>query len=358
MVNLDDVKEVVNLQGGDSVITSINSIDKQLAQAWKETHEMQIPQEFRDVKRILFCGMGGSRFPAIIVKELFKETLNVSIEIQDDYTPPAWAKEDTLVILSSYSGTTEEVVMCGKAAYELGARKFLGLTSGGDVASWLKEKEFPVYVFDPIHNPSRQPRIGLGYTIGGLLGFLWNLKFLDVDKKDIEGAISAIPALLSSFKLDVESSKNPAKLLAQKIHQHYPYFIVSEFLIGAGNAIQNQTNETAKSISSYRVISELNHHLMEGLKFPKTHADIALFIFFYSGLYSERIQKRFKITKEVVEKNNIKTHWHELQGKNKAEQLFELLGFGGYVSMYLSALYEQDPTAIPYVDYFKEQLKK
>ena len=57
--------------------------------------------------------------------------------------------------------------------------------------------------------------------------------------------------------------------MAQKIINKYPYYIVSEFLTGVGNTIVNQTNETAKSISSFRVIPELNHHLMEGLKIRK-----------------------------------------------------------------------------------------
>jgi glucose/mannose-6-phosphate isomerase len=34
------------------------------------------------------------------------------------------------------------------------------------------------------------------------------------------------------------------------------------------------------------------------------------------------------------------------------------MALGSYLSMYLSALYEQDPNAVPYVDYFKAKLKQ
>jgi len=97
---------------------------------------------------------------------------------------------------------------------------------------------------------------------------------------------------------------------------------------------------------------------MEGLKFPISLRNIELFVFFYSKLYSLQIQKRFKITKDVVEQNHIKTCWYELQGKNKVEQVFELMGLGSYVTMYLAALYKQNPSVIPYVEYFKQKLKK
>ena len=358
MINLDDTPAVIKLQGGEKVIDSIDGLGKQLAQAWKESQAITIPESYKNVSAIVVCGMGGSRFPALIIKELFKKHLKVPIEIQDNYFPPAWVGENTLVILSSYSGTTEEVLASGAAAYHQGAKKLLGITTGGDVAAFLKEKGAPCYVFEPTHNPSAQPRIGVGYMLGGLLGLIATLGLIDLDLSDVDRAIENLGALLWTNKIGVETSKNKAKQMALMIVDHYPYYIVSEFLTGAGNAIQNQTNETAKSIASYRVISELNHHLMEGLKHPKAHTEIALFIFFSSQLLSGPMQKRFQITREVVEKNNIKTLWHELAGKTEIEQIFELLGFGGYLTMYLSALYGEDPTAIPYVDYFKKKLKE
>ena len=62
--------------------------------------------------------------------------------------------------------------------------------------------------------------------------------------------------------------------------------------------------------------------------------------------------------KYSIEQNKIKTVWIELNGENKIEQTFYLMGLGSYMTMYLSALYEQDPAVIPYVDYFKKKLKE
>lgn len=341
----------------DLVVKSINFFSKQIRDSFEGTLKLNLPEELRQIKNIVACGMGGSRFPHYIIRELFKEEIRVPYTFNDDYNLPGYVDENTLVILSSYSGTTEEVLMSAQKAYEKKA-KIIAISAGGPLKDFITKIGAPGYFFDPVHNPSGQPRIGFGYLVGGILGLLFNLKVLNYDKQTVSDSIDNLDKLTQNFRIDVDENNNPAKMMAKKILNKYPYFIVSEFLTGIGNAIANQTNETAKSISSFRIIPELNHHLMEGLKNPKELAKMSLFIFFYSKLFSPSIQKRFFITKEVVEKNNIETAWHELKGVNKVEQAFELMAFGSYLSMYLSSMYGENPTAIPYVDYFKKKLKE
>ncbi len=357
MINLDDQNAILKTQEGNTVLRSVDNLPKQLQQSFSESLKLTFPNEYRKVKNVVVCGMGGSQWPARIVKSLFKENIHVPYVVNSDYSLPGFVNEDTLVILSSYSGTTEESIFAGERAKELGA-KLTGITSGGEIAKFLKKLNVPVYVFNPKYNPSNQPRIGFGYGVGGHLGLLTNLGLIDLNKKTIVKTLKKMPDLVAEFNIDIPTSKNPAKQLAKKLYQKYPYYIVAEFLTGLGNAIQNQTNETAKSISSFRVIPELNHHLMEGLKFPDLHKKIATFALFYSEFYSSPIKKRFNITKDVVEKNKIETVWIELKGKNKLEQALYMMALGSYMSMYLAALYGQDPSAIPYVDYFKKRLKE
>ncbi len=332
----------------DVVFKSINLFSEQIKDSFQKSSELNLPKEYQQVKNIVACGMGGSRFPHYIIKELFKEEIGIPYLINDDYVLPGFVDANTLVILSSYSGTTEEVLTTGQKAYEKKA-KIIGISNGGELKFFLEKIKAPGYFFDPVYNPSNQPRIGFGYLIGGIMGLLSNLKILNLEKNNIFSSVS---------NLDTKKIEEDAKLMAQRIINKYPYYIVSEFLTGIGNAMANQTNETAKSISSFRIIPELNHHLMEGLKNPKELAKISLFIFFFSKLFSPSIQKRFYITKEVVEKNNIETAWYELKGQNKIEQAFELMIFGNFLTMYLSDLYGENPAAVPYVDYFKKKLKE
>lgn len=354
---LDNINLILKLQGGNKVIESIDNLQKQLLQSFSQSQKISIPSSFKKINKIVLSGMGGSRFPALIIKELFKTQLKVPIIINDDYNLPGFVDKNTLFIASSYSGTTEEVLENLNQALEKKAR-ILAITSGGGLAKLAKEKKFPAYIFNPVYNPSLQPRIGFGYSVGGLLGILIKLDFLKEKKENIKKAIDSLNQLTKDLKSNIPYQKNPAKRLAVEIFNKYPYFIVSEFLTGWGNAIANQTNETAKTISTFRVIPELNHHLMEGLKHPKEIKNFIIFVFFYSSLYSKPIQKRFIITKEVVEKNCLNTLWVNIEGKNKIEQTFYAMAFGGYLTMYLSVLNKEDPSVIPFVDYFKKRLKE
>lgn len=357
MLNLDNKEEIIKSQGGESVIKSVSFLKDQLSQSFNEALAISYPSQYKNAKKIIICGMGGSRFPSLIISKLFKDKFKVPYEIVDDYLLPGYVDEETLVILSSYSGTTEEVLACLNNSLNKKAL-ITGITAGGELAKIFKEKGFPFYLFNPIYNPSNQPRIGFGYMVGGHLGILISLGYINEDKDLINKSIEKLNQLTLSYSIEVKAVENPAKELAQNLVDKYPYYVVSEFLTGVGNALANQTNETAKTISSFRIIPELNHHMMEGLKHPLELTKIAIFVFFYSDLYSERIKKRFLITKDVVEQNKIKTIWHQLKGVNKIEQVFELMAFGSYLSMYLAAIQNEDPTVIPYVDYFKKKLKE
>ena len=231
MVNLDDVGTIIEMQGGSSVLKSINSLPQQLNQSFSESLKIKFPTDFAGVKNIVVCGMGGSRFPSLIIRSLFKENLTVPYHINDDYILPGFVDHETLIILSSYSGSTEEVIACGQCAKVKGA-KIAGIAMGGEVALFLKKIHAPTYIFNPTYNPSNQPRIGFGYNVGGHLGFLFNLGFIKQPKSLISQAIENLPELLKSFFIDVPVKHNPAKELAKKIYKRYPYYVVSEFLNG------------------------------------------------------------------------------------------------------------------------------
>ena len=66
--------------------------------------------------------MGGSALGPDVFKHAFKSELTVPFEVYNSYELPAYANKNTLVVLSSYSGTTEEVLFAGKQAEQLGAQ--------------------------------------------------------------------------------------------------------------------------------------------------------------------------------------------------------------------------------------------
>lgn len=348
MTHLDDIAAMKKLDPSE-VLESTAMFPDQCEQAWREASAIQFPESYQPIYNIVVCGMGGSRFTPRTIKELFRDRIKEPYEIVEDYTLPAYVDKNTLVILSSYSGTTEEVVSCGQDAIRRGAK----------ITAVSQRASAPVgYFFDPKHNPCGQPRIGGGYMLMGHLGLLKALKLIDISDNEVTEAISYARMVGKEFSADVPTEKNSAKQLAMTLKDTQPFIVTSEFLRGFGNGMANQINETAKLISDPRNIPELNHHLMEGLKRPKTLHQNGLFLFFLSRFYSTSVQKRYKITKEVVEKQLLRTHTVELAGPSKLAQVLEAFTFAGFTTFYMAMLYDTDPVAIPWVDYFKQELAK
>lgn len=348
MTNLDDIEAMKKLDP-KGVLESTAMFPDQCEQAWKEASAIQFPPSYQPIYNIVVCGMGGSRFTPRTIKELFCDRIKEPYEIVEDYTLPAYVDKDTLVILSSYSGTTEEVLSCGQDAIKRGAK----------VTAVSQKANVPVgYLFDPQHNPCGQPRIGGGYMLMGHLGLLKALKLIDIDEKEVMEAISFAREIGKQYGAGVPTEKNAAKQLAMTLKDMHPFIVTSEFLRGFGNGLANQINETAKMISDPRNIPELNHHLMEGLMRPETLHQNGLFLFFLSRFYSSSVQKRYTITKDVVEKQMVKTHTIQLGGPSKLAQVLEAFTISGFTTFYMAMLYDTDPVAIPWVDYFKQELVK
>jgi glucose/mannose-6-phosphate isomerase len=347
MNNLDDIAAMKKADPSD-VLGSTALFADQCAAAWEESQKTVFPEEYKTVKNIVVCGMGGSRFTPKTIGALFRKHITVPYEICEDYTVPGYVNADSLVILSSYSGTTEEVLSAGEDAKKKGAK----------IAAIMgKKMDVPGYYFDPKFNPCGQPRIGGGYLLLGHLGLLKTLGFVTV-KDDVTAAIAFAKETGKKYAAEIPDKDNPAKQLARFLKDKHPFIITAEFLKGFGNAFANQINETAKMISDYRYISELNHHLLEGLSHPDTIHQNGVFVFLLSHCYSQPVQKRFAITKDVVAKQNVGTYDITLTGANKLSQTLEAYTLAGFTTFYLGMLYDTDPVAIPWVDYFKAELAK
>lgn len=355
-MNLDTPEKFTELDK-NKVLESIEAFGDQCREAWDKASKLTFTDDFKNIKNVVVCGMGGSRFTPRAIKELYKEELTVPYEICEDYVVPGYVNSDSLVILSSYSGTTEEVISAGKSALEKGA-KITGVSAGGDVQKMIEEKGGIGYFFTPDLNPSGQPRIGSGYMLMGHLGLIYSLGLVNLKIEEVDKAIGKITDYKARYLANIPTEVNFAKQLAATISEKHPFIITAEFLKGFGNGFANQINETAKNISDPRFISELNHHLLEGLKYPSTLKDNGLFVFLNSSLYSDPVQKRFDITKDVVSKNGLKTYDINLTGETRVDQLLEAFTLSGFTTYYMAMLKDLDPVAIPWVDYFKDQLKK
>ena len=353
---LDDKAKILQLDS-KNMLGSIQLLGKQVEEVLALAKKVKIPASYKKASNIVILGMGGSALGAHLIKSVFLESLKIPVEIVNGYIAPEFVNKNSLVIASSYSGSTEEVLNAVGDAKKKQA-KIMVITSGGKLADWAKQNQIPSLVFTTNNNPCGSPRMGLGYSIFGQIALLVNADLLKLSVAEIKNVLQTISKFNSLFGVDNPEEKNPAKQLATGLLGKSVWFAASEHLVGNAHIAANQMNENAKRFAGYFVVPEMNHHLMEGLLFPENNNQSIKFLLLESELYDERAQKRYEITKQILAKNNIGNVSYKCQEKNKFLQACEALVLFSYISFYSAMLQGIDPTAIPVVDFFKEQLKK
>ncbi len=358
-MNLDNINKIKKLDSG-RVAESISALPFQIRQVLHEARLIKIPGEYGKVAQAVVNGMGGSNIGAGIIKSVFSNEIKVPVSITPGYGVPAHVNDKTLYVVSSYSGTTEEPLRAYEEAKKRGA-KIMAITSRGaknKLEKIMIKDNIPGYIFKPEHNPSGQPRLGLGYSIFGMAVMLAKAGLFKIDVGEAENVIASLEIWDRELRPAVNSRGNAAKQLAEKLYGKQVVLAAAEFLIGNVRAMRNQFCENSKHFASYLTLPDLNHFAMEGLANPKSNKKDLIFLFFDSELYHPRVQKRSRLTKEVIKKNGIEALSHNLTGKTKLAQAFEMLQLGSWTTYYLGMLNKVNPVKIPWVNWFKKELGK
>jgi glucose/mannose-6-phosphate isomerase len=143
---------------GDSLGLIRGSADSVAAfdEARAAAEAAEIPWPADEVDSVAVCGMGGSAIAADLILGAYRERMRVPCAVVRDYYIPGWIGERTLVILSSYSGGTEETLTAASQAIERNAL-CVAITSGGKLAQFYGPEGVPVI---PVR-PGLQPRAAL-----------------------------------------------------------------------------------------------------------------------------------------------------------------------------------------------------
>lgn len=351
---LDDTKIFEQLDTKD-VYTSITSLGQQFESSWHDSQFVSLNFDPEKIKNIVFVGMGGSNLPAHIVQSLAPLLLKVPFEIISNYRLPQYVSENTLVILSSYSGNSEEVLSCAQDSASRKSKAVV-ITTNGKLKEFALNEHYPLILLEEKLNRSHVTRFGIGLMIGSVLGILVRLNpdaYRFVDPKEI---VRVIERSIDTSRKDRPTKENPAKSFAVKNKGQSVVVFTANHLNGVGKVCSNFFNETSKTFSSQYTVPDLNHHLLDGLVYPVSHKDNTRFLLLNSSLYPDIIQKRFQLCKDILVRLNYQITVIKPESNEIISQVFESLVFSIMISYYLSIVNKQDPGTNPWVDFFKKQL--
>ena len=92
--------------------------------------KISLRQKYNNIYNIVIAGMGGSAIGGDINNMLLRDDLAIPLIVSRNYNIPKWANKHTLVIVSSYSGDTEETLSAFDDAL-LKECQIIGITTGG-----------------------------------------------------------------------------------------------------------------------------------------------------------------------------------------------------------------------------------
>ena len=298
----------------------------------------------KKISSVLIVGQGGSSIGGLLLSDLLKKDIKFPIIINHGYKLPNWVNSETLIIVSSYSGNTEETLSVLKFALKK-KLKPICVSSGGKLLKLSKEKKLD-FLLLPM---GFQPREALAYSIFSLFSIFYSYKviskanFLKLKKASI-------------FILNAQSQIiKKAKLLANSIYKKTPILYSSNLFLGAVTRFKQQLNENSKNICWFNIIPEMNHNEIVGwANINKEHNFFSIFI--KSNLDLRKNQKRIDLTLNYLKQKNIKTELININNGNLYDQYLFLINLFDFTSYFLSLKNKVDPYNIDSILMLKSKL--
>ncbi len=310
----------------------IKDFDKELAHAIEIASQTKISSSTVPVNQVIISGMGGSGIGGSFINNLVAEELKIPFNVNKGYFLPKYTGINTLVIICSYSGNTEESVNAISEAQKAGAQ-IVVITSGGELLKIAQQLDID-HVIIP---DGRPPRASMGYSIVQILSILVKREILsDRVLQEMKNCIAFLQKEQSSIIIE-------SKKIAKTIGDSFPIIYCEEMIESIAIRWKQQFNENSKMLCMHNVYPELNHN--ELVAWREKNTGISL-LFLKTGDEYERNEFRMKLNKPIFETVTSNIHNIIAKGQNKTEKYFYLIHFGDWLSFHLADIRGYDAMEI------------
>jgi|AVFP01.1.fsa_nt_gi glucose/mannose-6-phosphate isomerase len=293
---------------------------------------------------VLIAGMGGSGIGGSIISEITDQSVNIPVFTNKSYKLPNWVGPHTLVIISSYSGNTEETVAVMKEAIKRNS-EIAVVTSGGYIGDMAYEKGIN-HILIPGGNP---PRSMLSYSLVQLFILFRHYKITDID---FETEIRVGTGLIEREEANI---RNEARTIAKKLKGKIPIIYAVSGYGALAERFRQQLNENSKMLCWHHVIPEMNHNELVGWAGAPDNISVVVF---RSTHDEKRNQQRIEINKEIFAKHTKSVLEIWTKGDFILERILYLIHLTDWVSLFIAESKKIDPVEVDVIDFLKGELSK
>ena len=322
----------------------VDIFTKQLTEGLEIGLKANLKAPQNPINSMIITGLGGSGIGGKIATQLVSDQLKIPAIINNDYNLPEFVNENTLVIVSSFSGNTEETLEALKKAQEANA-EIACITSGGKLAEIARAEGYNLIILPTAFSP----RAMLTYSIIQQLFLFHHYGFIN------NNFINEIEKTVLLLDNEIDEIKDKAHQTALALHGKTTVIYAESGLEGVIVRIRQQINENSKSLGWHHVIPEMNHNELVGWAGGKSEYAVVIV---RSDYEHSRSKVRMDISKEIIQKQTpIVLEFHP-KGDSLIEQSFYHILWGDWISVYLAELYQVDDVEVKVIDYLKAELAK
>ncbi len=296
------------------------------------------------IHNVVITGLGGSGIGGTILSEVVSGQCPVPIVVNKDYFLPSFVNENTVVIVSSYSGNTEETLEAMEMALKKKA-KVVCVTSGGKVAEMATANKL-----DQIIIPGGMPpRSCLGYSLTQLFFVLHGLQLIDDTFK------GQLRVSLNRMENEAAAIQSEAMQLTEFLYTKLPVIYAGDGYNGVATRFRQQINENSKMLCWHHILPEMNHNELVG--WAEQHPECAV-VFLRNETDYFRTQARIEISKEIIGQRtpHIREVWSK--GDSQLERSLYLIHLTDWASCFLADKKSIDAVEVNVINHLKGSLAK
>lgn len=325
---------------------------KQIEQSRAIYEKSKVELDKKRIRNILYVGMGGSAIAGNLMKDALFDTLSVPLSVVQTYFIPGFCDESTLVVVSSYSGESEETLNAAGQLAGTGAQ-IVVTTGGGRMKKLAEDNNWNLIVL-PEGYPASQ---ALGYLFFPMYHLLGKLGLISDYNADLGELVRFAKETARRNNISDTQAHNLSNELAQTIHNKIPVvYSTAPYLKTVSSRWRNRFTENSKSLAFSNVIPEMNHNEIVGWELALPAIKDFIVIFIENEDLHPRMKRRIELTQKLIKQRGVEVVDIYASGSTILEKVFSLIILGDWVSYYLALSYSKDPLEIRHIDYMKEQM--
>ena len=299
--------------------------------------------DFTDIDNVVFSGMGGSG----AVGDLFSSILsksNVHTTVVKGYELPKTVDKNTLVVITSISGNTIEVLTTLESATKKDC-SVIAFSSGGRMESFCTKNNVEFRKIPQIHSP----RASFPSYVYSILKTLNSI--IPIKKQEITNSLEKLELVSKEISSENLSDTNPSLNLANWITGipiiYYPWGLQAVAI-----RFKNSLQENAKTHAIIEDVIESGHNGIVSWEKPSDMVPIMI-----EGKDDHiKTKERWTILRQYFEENNIAyKEISSLEG-GILSKIMSLIYLLDYSTIYYAARLGINPSPIKSIDFIKERL--